>query len=67
MAVDALGNPLRLILTAGQIADIDCAQKLIQALGFGALVADNGYDSDALVRSIETGNNNNNRQAVIPP
>ena len=30
MAVDALGNPLRVILSAGQIADIDYAAKTIQ-------------------------------------
>lgn len=32
VAVDALGNPLRVILSAGQIADIDCASALIENL-----------------------------------
>ena len=50
-------------MTAGQIADIDCAQSLVEDLRFGALVADKGYDSDALVRAVQqTG-----AQVVIPP
>ena len=48
MAVDALGNPLRVILSAGQIADIDCAAPLIKNLPSQAVVADKGYDSTAL-------------------
>jgi transposase len=63
MAVDALGNPLRVILTAGQVADISCAHELIAGLRFDALLADKGYDSDALVGSVEQGA----AQAVIPP
>jgi transposase len=55
---------LRLILTAGQVADIDCAQDLIEQLRFGALVADKGYDSDALVRAVES---THGAEAVIPP
>lgn len=55
---------MRLILTAGQIADIDCAQPLIEALCFTALVADKGYDSDALVQAVEQCHG---AQAVIPP
>ena len=63
LAVDAAGNPLRLILTAGQIADIDCAHALVDELRYGALIADKGYDANVLVASIEA----SGAQAVIPP
>ena len=63
VAVDALGNPLRIILSAGQIADIEQAAALIKEQPAEFIVADKGYDSDALVATItEQGN-----QAVIPP
>lgn len=63
MAVDAAGNPLRLILTEGQIADIDCALDLVNDLRCGALIADKGYDANALVEAVEA----SGAQAVIPP
>ena len=63
VAVDALGNPLRIILSAGQIADIEQAAALIKEQPAEFIVADKGYDSDALVATItEQGS-----QAVIPP
>ena len=63
MAVDALGNPLRVILSAGQIADIDCAAPLIKNLPSQAVVADKGYDADHFVAKIEAAG----AEAVIPP
>jgi transposase len=63
VAVDALGNPLRIILSAGQIADIDCAAALIENLPAQAVVADKGYDADHLVTRIEA----TGAEAVIPP
>ncbi|MFZ2628027.1 MAG: IS5 family transposase, partial [Rugosibacter sp.] len=63
VAVDALGNPLRVILSAGQIADIDQATALIKDQPAGFIVADKGYDSDALVAEITA----QGSQAVIPP
>lgn len=63
MAVDALGNPLRVILSAGQIADIDCAAALISNLPSQAVVADKGYDADHFVASIEAAG----AVPVIPP
>ena len=62
-AVDALGNPLRLLLSAGQVADIEQAIPLIQGIGAAAIVADKGYDSDALVQTIQAAG----AVAVIPP
>jgi hypothetical protein len=44
--VDALGNPLRLILTGGQVHDITQAEVLLGLFEPGALLADKGYDAD---------------------
>lgn len=63
VAVDALGNPLRVIFSAGQIADIDCASALIENLPGQAVVADKGYDADHFVTKIEA----TGAVAVIPP
>ena len=62
-AVDAFGKPLRMILSAGQVADIECAHDLIADMPCASLVADKGYDANALVMSIEA----SGAQAVIPP
>lgn len=61
--MDALGNPLRVILSAGQVADIEQAAALIQDQPAEFIVADKGYDSDAFVETITT----QGGQAVIPP
>lgn len=58
-----MGNPLRVILSAGQVADITQAAALIQDQPAEFIVADKGYDSDALVETIAT----QGGQAVIPP
>lgn len=63
VVVDALGNPLRVILSAGQIADIDRASALIENLPTQAVVADKGYDADHFVARIEAAG----AEAVIPP
>ena len=62
-AIDAQANPLRMILTAGQVADIECAHHLIETLPLKALIADKGYDANALVHSVEA----TGAQVVIPP
>ena len=46
VAVDALGNPLRLILTEGQVHDIRQAEALIEGFACEKVLADKGYDSD---------------------
>jgi transposase len=58
-----LGNPLRVILSAGQIADIEQAAPLIKDQPATYIVADRGYDSDAFVETITA----QGGQAVIPP
>jgi transposase len=52
IAVDALGNPLRLLLTAGQRHDSPQASALIGGYEPQALIADKGYDSDPLIESV---------------
>ena len=61
--VDALGNPLRVVLSAGQIADIKCAAETIHGFPAQAVIADKGYDADHFVNMIEA----TGAQAVIPP
>lgn len=63
IAVDALGNPLRLILTAGQRHDSPLAAALIEGFEPQALIADQGYDSSALVEAVTA----RGIEAVIPP
>ena len=63
IAVDALGNPLRFILTAGQVNDITQAQALTDGFTFEHLLADKGYDKDAFAQSIS----DSGAVAVIPP
>ena len=62
MSVDGLGNPVRFILTAGNVNDIVQAEALIRGLSFAKLLADKGYDSDRFRASIaQVG-----AEAVIP-
>ncbi len=61
--VDALGNPLRFVLTAGQRHDLTQADSLIESFQFDYMIADTGYDADWLLDLIEDAG----AQAVIPP
>lgn len=58
-----MGNPLRLILTGGHVADITQGPALVDAIPTEAVVADKGYDSDAFVETIAA----SGAEAVIPP
>ncbi len=51
--VDALGNPLRIILTVGQRANITQAEALLADYQTSAVLADRGYDADALLDSLQ--------------
>ena len=48
MLADALGRPLRLILTGGQVHDIVAAPALLEGIEGGAVIADKAYDSNDL-------------------
>ena len=62
-AVDALGNPVRLILTEGQASESRQAEALIEGFQADYILADKGYDIDALIDTIV----NNCAVPVIPP
>ncbi len=55
--------PLGFIITAGQVADCTQAIALLGDCKAEAIIADKGYDSDALVQHIEA----IGAKAVIPP
>ena len=46
---DALGNPLKILLTAGQIHDLAGADALLPGLEAKALLADKAFDADKRV------------------
>ena len=58
-----MGNPLRVILSAGQVSDIEWAPNLIDQFPSQAVIADKGYDADNFVAKVEA----TGAQAVIPP
>ena len=61
--VDALGNPLKFILSSGQQYDIKAAQPLIEGIADSDILADKGYDDDKFIEVIKT----QGCRAVIPP
>jgi transposase len=62
VVADALGRPLRFILTGGEAHDITTAPQLLSDLSAGGVIADKAYDSNALRDLIaEAG-----AEAVIP-
>jgi transposase len=61
--VDALGNPVNLMLTPGQDHDLTCAQPLLEHADPGALLADKAYDADSLIGTL----NQRTITPVIPP
>jgi transposase len=63
LAVDAHGMPLRVIITAGPVADCTQACQLISGIEAEHLFADRGYDTDEIIKTaIASG-----MQPVIPP
>ncbi|CAN5468649.1 IS5-like element ISLpl3 family transposase [soil metagenome] len=50
---DALGNPLRFVLTPGQRHDSKPVPELLDGLPAKALLADKAYDSDKIVQSTQ--------------
>jgi transposase len=61
--VDALGNPLKFLLSCGQQHDIKAAMPLIEGITDSDVLADRGYDDDKLIKAIEA----QGGRAVIPP
>jgi transposase len=63
ISVSGLGLPVEIRLTPGQKADITQAEPLLEGYSPEAVIADKGYDSDRLIKSIEA----KGAEAVIPP
>lgn len=61
--VDALGNPVRLLLTSGEAFEFTQAEALINGFEANYVLADKGYDSDAFIAAIIT----QQARPVIPP
>ena len=63
VAVDALGNVVRMVLSPGNESDIRHAPELVAGLDAETVVADKGYDSDAFVAELRK----RGIEVVIPP
>ena len=63
MAVDAMGQPIRFILTGGQAADSPQAIPLLSGIKATHVIADKGYDADGVLDFIDK----QGAVAVIPP
>ena len=63
LAVDAHGMSVRVIVTAGSVADITGAPDLTSDIEADAAIADKGYDSQEFVDALEAAGIG----AVIPP
>lgn len=61
--MDALGNPLRFLLTPGNAHDLRAALTLLENLDIQALLADKAFDADWFLELLEK----LGIQAVIPP
>ena len=60
---DAMGNPIRFILTGGERNDCTQALDLLEGMSGQAILADKGYDADYIVEAAEI----MGAIAVIPP
>ncbi len=56
LATDALGNALRFILTGGERNDITEAAALVENFAAAAVLADKGYDTNALLLKLQAQN-----------
>ena len=61
--VDALGNPLAIRLTGGQVHDITQAEALLAEVEPQAIIADKGYDADGFIEALIV----RRIEPVIPP
>ena len=63
LAVDAHGIPVRIFITQGTTADCTQAGRLIEGISADYLLADRGYDSNAIIEQAEK----QAMEIVIPP
>jgi len=62
LLADALGRPLRLLLTGGQVHESRVAETMLEDIDADAVIADAAYDSNAIRGRVEAAG----MQAVIP-
>ena len=60
--MSGLGLPVKLLLTAGQEADVTQAERLIENVPIEVVIGDKGYDSQKVVAAIQA----QGAEAVIP-
>lgn len=53
MLIDSLGRPMRFVVTAGQVNDCTQADRLLENVETGHVIADKGYDSDRVLEKIK--------------
>lgn len=53
MLCDALGRPVRFIITGGQVNDCTQADGLLEDINTTHVIADKGYDSEGVLQKIE--------------
>ena len=63
MLADASGRPLRFVVTAGQVNDCTRAERLLEGVEAGHVIADKGYDTDGVLEKIR----GLGAVAVVPP
>jgi transposase len=63
ISMDALGNPLRFLVTGGQRHDSTQAEALVVGFTFERVIADRANDSDVFLEYIQE----QDAEAVIPP
>jgi transposase len=72
MLTDALGRPLRFLLSPGQMHDSKAALELLQGVDGGGVIADKAYDSNEIRGAIAKARmqavipSNRNRKVIIP-
>lgn len=72
MLADALGRPLRFLLTGGQVHDSKAVAGLLDGVDAGGVIADKAYDSNAIRRTIAAAGmtavipSNRSRKTLIP-
>ena len=52
--MDGLGNPTKIEITEGQVHDVTMAPEMLRAAVSTRVIADKGYDSNAVVAQIES-------------
>jgi transposase len=72
LLVDALGRPLRLLLTGGEVHESRTAEAMLEGVQSDAVIADKAYDSNAIRQTVQAAGmmavipSNRARKTIIP-